>query len=83
MKNVLNIEELNMLSEAINFNLFDFNTENVEVIIKLEKEMLDKLNEEFYYRHDPNADPNKLKQADEIKAVMNGINFKFIKNNPE
>lgn len=83
MKNVLNIEELNLLSEAISLNLFDFNPEHIEVTVKLEKEMLDKLNEEFYYRHDPDADPNKLKQADEIKAIMNKINFKFIKNNPE
>lgn len=83
MKKVLTIEELNLLSEAINFNLFDFKPENVEVTIKLEKEMLDKLNEEFYYRHDSNADPSKLKQADEIKVIMNEINFKFITNNPE
>lgn len=79
MKNILNIEELVNLTYAIKENMFGFDVANLELVLRLGSNELKQINEEFYYRNNPNASPRMLKKADEVIVAINDIKVKFIK----
>lgn len=73
---IIRLEDIIKLSSILKEN--NFNDNNIEVVIKVKtNELLNKINEEIYYKNKtPDSPP--ISHADEIILNVNGITFKYV-----
>lgn len=73
---MIKLEELIKLATILKEN--DYSNKNIEVVIKVKtNELLNKINEEIYFKNKTeNSSP--LTHVDEIILNINGIKFKYI-----
>lgn len=74
------LDELFKISETVKNNLNGLEPENIFVNILVDKTVINKINEEFYYRNNPNAENDSFQNADEVEVIVNGIKFRYMTN---
>lgn len=79
--NALNGDDLYQIAFAIKNAIKNFDYNNINIIIKTPPEMINKINEDFYYRNNPNSSQVELDDVDEIDVNVNDIKFKYIVDN--
>lgn len=71
------VNELFIISNTIKDNSNGVPLSDIEVIFRVDKKLIDKINEDFFYRNNPNAEKNEFKSADEVEVIVNQIKFKY------
>lgn len=51
----------------------------MSIVFEVDEKTLNKVNEDFYYRNNPDADHDNYEIADEVDVNIEGVNFKYIK----
>lgn len=73
---IVKLEDVIKMSTLLSEN--GFSDKNIEVILKVKtNELLNKINEDIYYKNKTNDSP-PLGHTDEIILNVNGITFKYI-----
>lgn len=73
---LLKLNDLIKISELLAEN--NFNNKNITITIDVKtKELLNKINEDIYYRNDVNENNPPIKEVDEIVLNINGTTFKY------
>jgi hypothetical protein len=71
-------EQLLNIATVIKDNLNGMNPNNLDVFIYVDKETITKINEDFYYKHHPDAKSSDFNpETDELNIVVDGINFTY------
>ena len=73
------VNELYSISVAIKDIFKTKNINNISVQIELDEDTLNKVNEDLFYRNNPNAKKEDFSIADELKVNINDVNFNYIK----
>lgn len=75
-ENLLTLDKMLKISNEItNIAGKNYNYDNFKICIKVSKENLKKINEEFFYKTKKENDT--LTDADMVIAKINGINYEF------
>ena len=74
-----NANHLYKISLALKREFKESDLSNMFIIFELDEESLNKVNEDFYYRSNPDAKPENYEIADEVDVKINRINFRYIK----
>lgn len=79
MNNKINkLEQLSLLSKTLIDNLTPmYDLSNMEVVFKVDRELLTKINEELFYICNP-ATLEFPEETDEISLELNNIKYKYI-----
>lgn len=73
------VNELYELSVAVKNIFKNKKFDNISFNIELDEETLNKVNEDLFYRNNPNANKNEFTVADELNVNINDIVFKYTK----
>jgi hypothetical protein len=72
-------DELCQIAITLKEKLPKFNFNDIEVTFKVDKNMLKKVNEDLFFRNNPEADSKDLvNNPDEIVVDIVGVMFKYI-----
>lgn len=75
------IEQMIKISSLLSQELEDIKKENMFVLFKLSKENLQKLDEELFFKTNPNASFSDFEPStNELNVTIGEVNFKFIEN---
>jgi hypothetical protein len=79
MNNKINkLEQLSLLSKTLNDNLTPmYDLSNMEVVFKVDRELLTKINEDMFYTCNP-ASLQFPDETDEIILEINNIKYRYI-----
>ena len=66
------------LALLINQKYGDKDKSNMYIVFEVEEKTLNRVNEDFYYRNNPNAESENYVKADEINVIVDGVMFKYI-----
>lgn len=81
MKKILNIPtdiQLTKISELIANELSDIKKNSMTIIFELDKDLLRQVDENYFYKLNPNAMSSDFEPVSEINLNIDGIKFKFI-----
>lgn len=73
------VNELYEISVAIKNIFKNKKIDNISINIELDNETLNKVNEDLFYRNNPNAKKEDFSIADEINVIVNDVNFIYKK----
>ena len=76
--NLPSIDELIEITQVFKEKLLTkYDLTNMEILFHVDNAVLKKINEELYYRNNPQATDNP-EETDEIDLNINGIQFKYV-----
>lgn len=76
---VPNLEALYKLTSLINEEFKGKNLSNMTLIFEVDEKTLNRVNEDFFYRNNPNATHDDYETVDEVNVNIEGIKYKYIK----
>ena len=75
------IDQMFKISSVLSKELEDLKKHNMFILFKLSKENLQKLDEELFFKSNPNADYSDFEPStDELNVTFGDVNFKFVEN---
>lgn len=75
------LEQMTKIAFVLKPEFEDLKKENITIVFTLNKENLLKLDEELFFRMNPNAKMDDFEpNYEEINVTIDGINFKFVEN---
>lgn len=78
--NIPNDNQLINLSEFINRELSDVKKDNMSIVFEINENLLRQLDEQYFFKMNPDSNINDFVHGNEVNIIVNGINFKFIQN---
>lgn len=75
-----NDNQLISLSEFINQELSDVKKNNMSIVFEINENLLRQLDEQYFFKMNPDSNINDFVHGNEVNIIVNGINFKFIQN---
>lgn len=75
-----NDNQLINLSEFINRELSDVKKDNMSIVFEINENLLRQLDEQYFFKMNPDSNINDFVHGNEVNIIVNGINFKFIQN---
>lgn len=76
---VPNIDVLYDLTNKINEMFYGKDMSNMTITFEVDEKTLNRVNEDFFYRNNPNGEYNKKDKVDEVNVNISGVKYKYIK----
>lgn len=74
------IENLMNIAEFIVKEFNGADVSNVIIDIQVDNKTLQKINEDYYYRNNPNKEEKIIKDVKEVTVEINGVTFKYVRS---
>ena len=81
MKKLFNVptdNQLAQIAQILNDELSDIKKESMSVEFELDKDLLRQVDEDYFYKINPNSNNSNFQPGSEVNVIVNGIKFKFI-----
>lgn len=75
--------QLIKIADILSEELSDIKKENMSIIFELNNELLKQVDEDYFYKNNPEAEINNLEPVSEVNIIISGIKFKFITREDE